>query len=191
MWKTSISFFSQTTHMLIVQSAEQLAVSDHLAASCSLKRLHIILRITVFNGPAPIWSCLSYQDGWNIISCWYVSLWMTDAVKTWCHSSGRRGELSFVGLIRSLLSPWFSDSWIYSISTVYPGRQEPLWASIHPPRRLPFYSTQRRKFRPDVTSNKRKATGIEGGIRPIFCVTPKTYVFLASVYFSPLSDELL
>lgn len=29
------------------------------------------------------------------------------------------------------------------------------------------------KFGPDVTSNKGKATGIEGGIRPIFRLTPR------------------
>lgn len=43
---------------------------------------------------------------------------------------------------------------------------------VHPPRRLPLCSSQEGKFSPDVTSNKRKAAGIGGGIRPIFCVTP-------------------
>lgn len=43
----------------------------------------------------------------------------------------------------------------------------------HPPTKASFYSARRGKFSPDVTSNTRKAAGIEGGIRPIFGVTPR------------------
>lgn len=46
-------------------------------------------------------------------------------------------------------------------------------APFHPPRRLPLCSSQKGKYGPDVTSNKRNPAGIGGGIRPIFCVAPR------------------
>lgn len=67
---------------------------------------------------------------------------------------------------------------VFIFCCVYPGRQQWLRqqrprASFHPPRRLPPCSTSGGggKSSPDVTSNKGKATGIEGGIRPIFGLT--------------------
>lgn len=46
------------------------------------------------------------------------------------------------------------------------------WERRPPPTDASVSSARRGKFSPDVSSNKREAAGMEGGIRPVSGVTP-------------------
>lgn len=114
----------------------------------------------------PLWAVEAGRMGETyLLAC--VSEWLTLS-RHLRHSSGHHPHHWIGGLDRSsLLGLMTHGSTV--LFTLW-GRAGPR-ASFHPPRRLPFCSTQGGKFSPDVTSNKRKAAGIEGGIRTIFCVT--------------------